>query len=158
MATAQAQAYYEPGMAFIPVVEGKLVGEAGAAPSDNAGESKIPQAPAGGAPSGLKYIAISQGQSATYLVRIILFASSILLRSLLLLLLLPRLLPPLVRLLLLPFLPFECHALTNPPTPCTHPHLHSTTPTHSRTLAGALGRADRSHHGRREGHFSARLR
>ena len=70
MATAQAQAYYEPGMAFIPVVEGKLVGDAGAAPSDNAGESKIPQAPAGGAPSGLKYIAISQGQSATYLVRI----------------------------------------------------------------------------------------
>ena len=61
------QVYYEPGSAFIPVVEGKLVDSA-PEPS-NAGESKTPQAPARDGSAGLKYIAMSQGQSATYFVR-----------------------------------------------------------------------------------------
>jgi hypothetical protein len=55
--------FYEPGMAYAPVVEGKLVEPL------SAGGAALPQAPAGGAASGLKYIAVSNGMSATYLLR-----------------------------------------------------------------------------------------
>ena len=58
--------YFEPGMAYIPVVDGKLV-EADDL-NNTAGEGKTPQAPAGNQ-SGVKYIYVSQGNSASYLVR-----------------------------------------------------------------------------------------
>lgn len=58
---AMAQVYYEPGMAQIPVVEGKVV--------LTSGVGETPQAPGGGAASGLMYAVVSNGMHCSYFVR-----------------------------------------------------------------------------------------